>query len=39
MMAKYRSGMIKGWKPYIFKIANNTYIQYLDKTTVRRVYM
>ena len=30
MMAKYKSGMIKGWKPYIFKIANATHIQCLD---------
>ena len=39
MMAKYRSGMIKGWKPYIFKISNSTHLQYLDKSTVRCVYM
>ena len=39
MMAKYKSGMRKGWKTYIFKISNNTHIQYLDKNTVRHLYM
>ena len=37
MMAKYKSGMRKGWKTYIFKISNKTHIQYLDKNTVRRL--
>lgn len=30
MMAKYKSGVIKGWKPFIFKIANTTHIRCLD---------
>ena len=39
MMAKYKSGMRRGWKPYIFKMTNNTHIQYLDpKTSVRHVF-
>ena len=39
MMAKYKSGVRRGWKPYIFKITNNTHLQYLDpKTSVRPVF-
>ena len=39
MMAKYKSGVRRGWKPYVFKITNNTHLQYLDpKTSVRPVF-